>query len=82
MAGLLATLIITTFFLSTVLFEWFGSNEAVARLRSLIVLLGLFVPVPAKTENSRDRLRAASGRARSDASMSYGLPCPDSNVRL
>lgn len=46
-AGLLATLTIATFFLSTVLVELFGSHEAVAIVKSLIVLPGLFILVPA-----------------------------------
>jgi hypothetical protein len=46
-AGLLATLIIATFFLSTVLVELFGSHEAVATVKRLIVLPGLFILVPA-----------------------------------
>ena len=46
-AGLLATLTIATFFLSTVLVELFGSHEAVAMVKSLIVLPGLFILVPA-----------------------------------
>jgi hypothetical protein len=46
-AGLLATLTIATFFLSTVIVELFGSHEAVAVLKSLIVIPGLFILVPA-----------------------------------
>jgi hypothetical protein len=46
-AGLLATLTIAAFFLSTVLVELFGSHEAVAIVKSLIVLPGLFILVPA-----------------------------------
>jgi hypothetical protein len=46
-AGLLATLMIATFFLSTVLVELFGSHEAVATVKRLIVLPGLFILVPA-----------------------------------
>ena len=46
-AGVLATLTIATFFLSTVLVELFGSHEAVATVKSLIVLPGLFILVPA-----------------------------------
>lgn len=47
LAGLLATLTIATFFLSTLLVELFGSHEAVATIKSLIVVPGLFVLVPA-----------------------------------
>lgn len=45
-AGILATLTITTFFTSTIIVELFGSHEAVAVLKSLIVLPGLFILVP------------------------------------
>lgn len=47
LAGLLATLTITTFFLSTVLVELVGSQEAVATVKRLIVLPGLLILVPA-----------------------------------
>lgn len=46
-AGLLAPLLIATFFLSTVLVEWLGSAAAVARLKSLIVAPGLWLLIPA-----------------------------------
>lgn len=46
-AGLLATLTIAIFFLSTVIVELFGSHEAVAIVKSLIVMPGLFILVPA-----------------------------------
>jgi hypothetical protein len=46
-AGLLATLTIATFFISTVIVEVFGSHEAVAAAKALIVMPGLFVLVPA-----------------------------------
>jgi hypothetical protein len=46
-AGLLAPLCIATFFLSTILTELFGSHEAVAQLKSLIVTPGLWILVPA-----------------------------------
>lgn len=46
-AGLLATLTIATFFLSTVIVELFGSPDAVASIKSLIVMPGLFILVPA-----------------------------------
>jgi hypothetical protein len=44
--GLLAPLCIATFFLSTILTELFGSHEAVAQLKSLIVSPGLWIMVP------------------------------------
>lgn len=46
-AGLLATLTIAAFFLSTVVVEVFGSAEAVAAVKALIVMPGLFILVPA-----------------------------------
>jgi hypothetical protein len=46
-AGLIATLTIATFFLSTVIVELFGSHEAVAIVKRLIVMPGLFILVPA-----------------------------------
>lgn len=46
-AGLLATLTIATFFTSTVIVELFGSHEAVASIKALIVMPGLFILVPA-----------------------------------
>lgn len=46
-AGFLATLSIATFFLSTVFVELFGSHDAVATVKSLIVMPGLFILVPA-----------------------------------
>jgi hypothetical protein len=44
--GLLATLCIATFFLSTILTELFGSHANVAQLRSIIVTPGLWIMVP------------------------------------
>lgn len=44
-AGLLATLTIATFFLSTVFVELFGSHEVVAMIKALIVMPGLFILV-------------------------------------
>lgn len=46
-AGLLATLTIATFFISTVLVEVFGSPDLVTQVKSLIVLPGLWILVPA-----------------------------------
>lgn len=46
-AGLLATLTIATFFISTVIVEVFGSHEAVATVKALIVIPGLLVLVSA-----------------------------------
>lgn len=46
-AGVIATLCVATFFVSTVLVELLGSHETVAWLKSLVVMPGLFVLVPA-----------------------------------
>ena len=46
-AGVIATLCIATFFLSTVLVELLGSHETVAWLKGLIVVPGLLILVPA-----------------------------------
>jgi hypothetical protein len=46
-AGLLATLTIATFFLSTLGVELFGTHEMVATVKALIVIPGLFILVPA-----------------------------------
>lgn len=46
-AGLLATLTIAAFFLSTLGVEIFGTHEAVAMVKALIVMPGLFILVPA-----------------------------------
>jgi hypothetical protein len=47
LAGMLATLCIAAFFVATVLVEMLGDAQAVARLKSLIVMPGLLVLVPA-----------------------------------
>ena len=46
-AAITATLCITTFFTTTVIVELFGSPEAIAIIKRLIVLPGLFILVPA-----------------------------------
>ncbi len=46
-AAVVATLCIATFFTSTILVELFGSQEAIATAKSLIVMPGLFILVPA-----------------------------------
>ncbi|MCU0775571.1 MAG: hypothetical protein MUC74_14055 [Ideonella sp.] len=46
-AGLLALLCIATFFVSTIVVELLGSHDAVAQLKSLIVVPGLWILVPA-----------------------------------
>lgn len=45
--GVLAPLCIMTFFVSTILVELFGSQTAVAQLKSLIVTPGLWILIPA-----------------------------------
>ena len=45
--GLLATMTIATFFLSTLGVELFGSHETIAMVKGLIVMPGLFILVPA-----------------------------------
>ena len=45
--GLLATLTIATFFVSTVLVEFLGSPDSVAQVKSLIVMPGLWILIPA-----------------------------------
>ncbi|WP_417917167.1 hypothetical protein [Candidatus Electronema sp. JC] len=46
-ASFLALLMIAVFFLSTISVELFGSHDAVAALKALIVMPGLFILVPA-----------------------------------
>ena len=45
--AVIATLTSATFFTSTVLVELFGSHEAIATVKSLIVMPGLFILIPA-----------------------------------
>ena len=44
--GLLATLTIATFFLSTIIVELFGSYQSITTVKSLIVVPGLFILIP------------------------------------
>ncbi|CAB1058288.1 hypothetical protein D1BOALGB6SA_3044 [Olavius sp. associated proteobacterium Delta 1] len=46
-AGAVATLTIASFFTSTILVELFGSKEAIAMVKSLIVMPGLLILIPA-----------------------------------
>lgn len=46
-AGVIASLTIATFFVSTILVELFGSAQAVAQLKSLVVTPGLWILIPA-----------------------------------
>jgi len=45
--SILATLCIATFFTSTLIVELFGSHETIALVKSLIVIPGIFILVPA-----------------------------------
>ena len=47
LAGILATITIATFFVSTVFVELFASHEAIATVKCLIVIPGLFILIPA-----------------------------------
>ncbi len=46
-ASVIATLTIATFFVSTVIVELMGDLVAIARLKALIVMPGLFILIPA-----------------------------------
>lgn len=46
-AAIIATICIATFFLSSLLVEIFGSHEAIATVKRLIVKPGLFILIPA-----------------------------------
>ena len=46
-AGIIATLCIASFFVSTLVVELFGSPETIASLKSLIVAPGLWILIPA-----------------------------------
>jgi hypothetical protein len=46
-AGVIATLTIASFFTATILVELFGSREAIATVKSLIVMPGLLILIPA-----------------------------------
>ncbi|OQW91080.1 MAG: hypothetical protein BWK79_17845 [Beggiatoa sp. IS2] len=47
LAGLIATLTIATFLISTLLVELFGDHATIAQIKSLIVMPGLFILIPA-----------------------------------
>ena len=47
LAGLLATLTIAAFFTATLLVELFGTHDAIAGIKHMIVFPGLFILVPA-----------------------------------
>lgn len=61
-AGIIATLTIATFFLATILVESLGSHEAVAKLKSLIVMPGLFILVPAMAATGASGFAVSKGR--------------------
>lgn len=46
-AGILATMTIATFFTSSIIVELFGTHESIAAVKSLILIPGLFILVPA-----------------------------------
>ena len=46
-AGIVSTLCIASFFVGSLLTEGLGSESAIARLKALIVIAGLFILVPA-----------------------------------
>ena len=46
-AGILATSVIATFFVSTIIVELLGSYQAVATVKQLIVIPGLWILIPA-----------------------------------
>ncbi len=46
LAGVIATLCIATFFISTIVVELFGSPDAIAAVKGLIVMPGLFILIP------------------------------------
>ncbi len=45
--AIIATLCITTFFISTIIVELFGTHEQIVIVKSLVVMPGLFILVPA-----------------------------------
>ncbi|MCP4407076.1 MAG: hypothetical protein GY807_04820 [Gammaproteobacteria bacterium] len=47
LGGVIATLCIATFFTSTVVVELIGSHDAIATVKGLIVMPGLFILIPA-----------------------------------
>ncbi len=63
-AATVATLCIATFFISTVIVELFGSYESIAVVKSLIVMPGLFILIPAIA------ITGASGFARAKGTKS------------
>lgn len=61
-AAVLATLLIATFFVSTVLVELFGSHAGIARVKQLIVAPGLWLLVPAIALTGASGFGLARGR--------------------
>lgn len=62
LAALVATAMIATFFSATVLVELFGSVQAIAMVKRLIVFPGLFILVPAIAATGASGLALARGR--------------------
>jgi len=61
-AGIPATLTIATFFLSTLYVELFATHEAVAMVKALIVMPGLFILVPAIAATGGSGVFLSKGR--------------------
>jgi len=61
-AAIVATLTIATFLVSTVLVESFGTHAAIAHAKSLIVMPGLLVLVPALAATGASGFQLARGR--------------------
>src|SRR5690606_1816222 len=61
-AAVLATLLIATFFASTVLVELFAAHAAVTRVKQLIATPGLWLLVPAIALTGATGFRLARGR--------------------
>jgi hypothetical protein len=61
-AGFLATAMIGLFFLSTAFVELFGTHASVAALKSLIVMPGLFILVPAIAATGASGMALAKSR--------------------
>jgi len=61
-AGVLGTATIALFFASTLVVEIFGTHDAVARLKALIVMPGLLILVPAMAAVGGSGFTLAKGR--------------------
>lgn len=61
-ASVIATLTIATFFVSTVIVELMGDPAAIARLKALIVMPGLFILIPALMATGGSGFALSRGR--------------------